>query len=583
MKNTERFYLTLFLVIGVVFTTPLFVRPGGTPSPQIRLSADSLSFFLPRFTQTEQTLTIYNVGDELLHIALRDSAMTPAATPAITGNIASIPGDWRALLHRLARINLQSLLPIAGPSRTAPIPSAFTTVAIVDSAGDAAHPGRDVVSVDIGENLLSYQFTIQFAGTPDTAAVALMSLDVDQNICTGSFPAPFGVGPVFYDVGSEFDIVFDIAGLLSDTLNVPPIAVVVHIADSTITPIAVSLPLEVEGNTVRAQFIKALSPGFALDENMNAALTLFSINRPEVPDFAPDYGHGVLGSETGVGWLGTRDADGQSEIPLERAILPGDSLHISVKVAGVNPGGHYRAALVMVTNVPETPVLTVPVSVQIDGDFNPAIRVSPAAIADTLRADAPPQIYSLTITNTGTGVLIFFLGDSLASGEGWLILPDLPLGQVAGGASATVDVSVNPAGLTPNRSYSGIISMRSNDADLPLVEIPVQIFIDPSTGIISPPVVPRTLRLYPNYPNPFNPLTRIKFDLPTANRVKLMIYNAIGQPVVTLVDEDLTAGTYVREWQGRDSRQQAVSSGIYLVRLRVGQQLVATQKILLSR
>lgn len=77
--------------------------------------------------------------------------------------------------------------------------------------------------------------------------------------------------------------------------------------------------------------------------------------------------------------------------------------------------------------------------------------------------------------------------------------------------------------------------------------------------------LPESYALYQNYPNPFNPTTEIAFDLPAAGRVRLDIYNVLGQKVQSLIDEELSAGPHTVEWDGA-----RFSSGVYFYRLEVG-------------
>ncbi|MCJ7577584.1 MAG: T9SS type A sorting domain-containing protein [candidate division Zixibacteria bacterium] len=78
---------------------------------------------------------------------------------------------------------------------------------------------------------------------------------------------------------------------------------------------------------------------------------------------------------------------------------------------------------------------------------------------------------------------------------------------------------------------------------------------------------PTTFLLSQNYPNPFNPVTNFKFSLPKASHVKIEIFNILGQKVKTLVDEDMKAGSFVVDWDGKDQRGVEVSSGIYFYRM----------------
>ena len=73
--------------------------------------------------------------------------------------------------------------------------------------------------------------------------------------------------------------------------------------------------------------------------------------------------------------------------------------------------------------------------------------------------------------------------------------------------------------------------------------------------------------LYPNRPNPFNASTRIAYSLAAGGRVRLEIYNVLGQAQQTLVDQVQAAGVYQVSWNGRDQRGAAVAAGVYLVRL----------------
>ncbi|MGQ9852023.1 MAG: M20/M25/M40 family metallo-hydrolase [Candidatus Oleimicrobiaceae bacterium] len=78
---------------------------------------------------------------------------------------------------------------------------------------------------------------------------------------------------------------------------------------------------------------------------------------------------------------------------------------------------------------------------------------------------------------------------------------------------------------------------------------------------------PVTFLLEPNYPNPFNPATHIRFALPIAGRVRLRVVNALGQVVRTLLDEYVDRGYHQVTWDGTDERGDRVASGIYLYQL----------------
>jgi len=77
-------------------------------------------------------------------------------------------------------------------------------------------------------------------------------------------------------------------------------------------------------------------------------------------------------------------------------------------------------------------------------------------------------------------------------------------------------------------------------------------------------------KLERNFPNPFNPETVIKFNLPEASRVSLNVYNVLGQVVRTLVNEELSAGLHSIIWDGKNAQGSDVSSGVYFCRIKAG-------------
>lgn len=78
---------------------------------------------------------------------------------------------------------------------------------------------------------------------------------------------------------------------------------------------------------------------------------------------------------------------------------------------------------------------------------------------------------------------------------------------------------------------------------------------------------PQRLSLGQNYPNPFNPSTSISFQLPSAQRASLEIYNMKGQRVKLLADQEFGAGSHTVSWNATDDRNQSLSSGMYFYRL----------------
>jgi hypothetical protein len=96
------------------------------------------------------------------------------------------------------------------------------------------------------------------------------------------------------------------------------------------------------------------------------------------------------------------------------------------------------------------------------------------------------------------------------------------------------------------------------------------------------PFVPNSFALYQNTPNPFNPVTTIRFDLPRSVDVKLCVYNVRGDLVSTIIDRRMSEGRKEIAWAATDDRGRALSSGIYFYRLAAGD-FTRTMKMVLLR
>ena len=108
---------------------------------------------------------------------------------------------------------------------------------------------------------------------------------------------------------------------------------------------------------------------------------------------------------------------------------------------------------------------------------------------------------------------------------------------------------------TPGRAWDDSLST-SNDIDFGL---------------------PQTLVLHPSYPNPFNPITTIKFSVETFHATSISIYNLTGRLVETLIKDEIPVGNYEITWNASSQ-----PSGVYFVQLSNGES-VQTQKLILLK
>lgn len=108
-----------------------------------------------------------------------------------------------------------------------------------------------------------------------------------------------------------------------------------------------------------------------------------------------------------------------------------------------------------------------------------------------------------------------------------------------------------------------------------LLAVPADQFLlivesDPPSGIPDVPV-PKSYSLYPCYPNPFNPRTTVRFDLPRTSRVRMSVYDIGGRLVRTLIDgATIDAGRQEIVWEGRDAAGRSVGAGVYFCQIEAG-------------
>jgi hypothetical protein len=92
-------------------------------------------------------------------------------------------------------------------------------------------------------------------------------------------------------------------------------------------------------------------------------------------------------------------------------------------------------------------------------------------------------------------------------------------------------------------------------------------------------VIPGAFALHQNFPNPFNPSTEIRFDLPEAGNVNLAIYNLMGQKIRTLSSDNMTPGYHAIIWDGTNDIGSQVATGMYFYSIQ-SSEFQATKKML---
>ena len=125
-------------------------------------------------------------------------------------------------------------------------------------------------------------------------------------------------------------------------------------------------------------------------------------------------------------------------------------------------------------------------------------------------------------------------------------------------------VAYDPADSSSESSNNGILFVGQTEVD------------------IQDEIVPQNYKLLRNYPNPFNPETKITFHMPVAGRVHLVILNPLGQQVRVLERGVRQAGVHTVIWDGRDRTGQRVPSGIYFCCMEAGNHIFFQKMVLVQ-
>lgn len=94
--------------------------------------------------------------------------------------------------------------------------------------------------------------------------------------------------------------------------------------------------------------------------------------------------------------------------------------------------------------------------------------------------------------------------------------------------------------------------------------------------------IPENFFVSPNYPNPFNPSTKIDIATVVSDHLIVSIYDASGRLLDTIIDENLEAGYYSLKWHGKDKKGQSMPTGVYFIQVRSGEK-ISNQKMVLIK
>ena len=170
----------------------------------------------------------------------------------------------------------------------------------------------------------------------------------------------------------------------------------------------------------------------------------------------------------------------------------------------------------------------------------------------------PEQDPEARLTPVTGDAVSFRLGDQLGEPGIWQEIR-IPLGGLA-----EADFRLK------RFSFQGVDATLYID-DIRFIPETVSVSTEPTAVEVSAgSIVPSGYALSQNHPNPFNPETTIRYDLPEASTTRISLYNMSGQKLRTLVDGPQMPGRHSVTWDSRDDAGREVSSGVYLCRMEAG-------------
>lgn len=219
------------------------------------------------------------------------------------------------------------------------------------------------------------------------------------------------------------------------------------------------------------------------------------------------------------------------------------------RAAGINPRGRGPFSAVWsfnVGNVPAAPVLLTPPDSSTVPNMTPTLTWNPVANID---------YYGLQVSSSST-FNTMIINDSLITSTNYTVSSGLLQQGVKyyWRAFGSNSLGRGPNSSTWNFLVMGLTGISHNGSE-----------------------IPKEYNLYQNFPNPFNPSTTIKFDIPQNSGVRLLVYDMLGRQVQSLVDGELKAGKYQVSWNAAN-----LASGIYYYKLESGPQVFIKKLILLK-
>jgi hypothetical protein len=206
----------------------------------------------------------------------------------------------------------------------------------------------------------------------------------------------------------------------------------------------------------------------------------------------------------------------------------------------------------------------------------PSIVISRTSVEFDTTEVGSSSMETIDLFNTGTEDLVV---SDIVSSDPAVFSADTSSFTVAPGEAMTISLSFSPnqMGL-----LTGTLAVVSNDPAVDTLTVELSGVGEGVTSVESAAGLPDEFSVSPNFPNPFNPATTIKYQLPLASKVELAVYSLLGGRVKTLVDRSQEAGYYEARWDGTNEAGIPVTSGVYIYRFVADKYQMVRKMILLK-
>ena len=182
---------------------------------------------------------------------------------------------------------------------------------------------------------------------------------------------------------------------------------------------------------------------------------------------------------------------------------------------------------------------------------------------------------TLMLSNTGGQDLIYNISVQYVQNDGWISLSQSS-GTIQANDTNEINITFYSTNLQAGTYEANIIINDNREETV----IPVQMHVQ-DVDVLNNDINQAHISLK-NYPNPFNPITTISFEVPKNDMISLEIFNLKGELVKTLIKRNVSKGMHRIIWNGTNKKGQKVNSGIYFIKLQTSGKVISQKIILLK-